>query len=137
MDKELALRVGWKLYGLPYIWGGDDTVAGFDCSGMCIEILKSVGKLSRKGDWTADSLYRLFNNKLDHPSAGCLVFWGNERRMVHVEFCIDELHTLGASGGGSKNMTREDAIRRNAYVKVRPIAGRADPKAIVNPFMDE
>jgi len=54
--------------------------------------------------------------------------------MTHVEFCIDELHTIGASGGGNRNLTQEDAIRTNAYVKVRPIIGRIEYKAIVNPF---
>jgi len=28
-----------------YLWGGDDPLAGFDCSGFVIEILKSVGIL--------------------------------------------------------------------------------------------
>jgi len=132
--KDLAVKIAWKLYGLQYTWGGDDPMAGFDCSGLCIDILKSVGILPRDGDWTANSLHELFKNKPDHPSAGCLVFWGNKRRMTHVEFCIDELHTIGASGGGNRNLTQEDAIRTNAYVKVRPIIGRIEYKAIVNPF---
>ena len=136
-DLKLATKVAWKLYGLPYIWGGDDPMDGFDCSGLCVEILKSVGMLPRKGDWNANSFYELFKDKIDHPSAGCLVFWGNGRKMTHVEFCIDELHTMGASGGGSANMTREDAIRKNAFVKVRPIVGgRAEAKAIVDPFQE-
>ena len=135
--RELALKIAWKFYGLSYIWGGDDPIKGVDCSGLVVEILKSVGVLSRKGDWNANSLYQLFNNKPSEPKAGCLVLWGNNKRMTHIEFCIDGVHTMGASGGGSANMTREDAIRKNAYVKVRPIVGdRGKYKAIVDPFQE-
>ena len=128
---EIALRVAWSYVGTPYRWGGDD-FSGVDCSGLCIEILKSVGILPRKYDTTAKGLFKMFAAKqTNNPSAGCLVFWGNP--IYHVEFCIDEQHTIGASGGGSKTLTKEDAIRDNAYVKVRPI--RKGYTKIVNPFL--
>jgi hypothetical protein len=31
--------------------------------------------------------------------------------------------SIGASGGGAKTLTERDAIRDNAFVKVRPING--------------
>jgi cell wall-associated NlpC family hydrolase len=120
---------------LPYQWGGDDPIAGFDCSGLVIEILKSVGRLPRQGDWTADGLYRRFNNFGCLQKGGALAFWKNDRgRMIHVEFCIDENLTIGASGGGSRVKSVNDAIEKNAYVKVRPtnylgLAGFVDPFA--------
>jgi cell wall-associated NlpC family hydrolase len=132
--KEVSLKVAWRMWGLPYIWGGDDTLAGFDCSGMCVEILKSSGVLPRKGDWTADGLYRKFkNNKVSGTFAGCLVFWGNDTRMTHVEFIIEPHHTIGASGGGRMTLTWRDAVNQNAYIKVRPV--RPGYKAVVDPFM--
>lgn len=124
MDKRhLAADVAWRFVGTFYKWGGDDP-SGFDCSGLVIEILKSVGLLPRKVDDTAEGLRRRYSDrKVPYPYRGCLVFynWKKEDRAVHVEFCIDEETTIGASGGGSRTLTMEDAIRDNAFIKVRPI----------------
>ena len=51
----VAIDLAWRMYGTPYVWAGDDTMAGFDCSGMQVEILQSVGILPA-GDWTAATL---------------------------------------------------------------------------------
>jgi len=121
---KMAEKVAWSLYGLPYRWGGDDTIEGFDCSGMCIEILKSVGILPRSGDWTAQALFNKFiDNVRLEPQLGCLAFWhgNNAERIIHIEFCIDTQHTIGASGGGSATTSADAAADKNAYVKVRPI----------------
>lgn len=128
---DIALKVAWKLVFTPYIWGGDDP-NGFDCSGLCIEIGKSVGLFPRKYDNTAKEIFRKFADKeVSKPTAGCFVFWGNP--IYHIEFCIDDKRTIGASGGGSKTLTKEDAMRQNAYVKVRPI--REGYSKVVNPFI--
>jgi cell wall-associated NlpC family hydrolase len=130
---EIVLKTAWRFVGKPYFWGGDDPIKGFDCSGLIVELLKSVGIISRKADFTADGLYHLFkNNEVDIPFRGCLVFWGTKEKLTHVEICIDEHHTIGASGGGSKTITEQDAIQQNAYIKVRPI--RNGYLKIVNPF---
>lgn len=133
--KSFASMVAWKMYGLPYVWGGDDPIQGFDCSGLVIEILKSVGVLPDRGDWTANMLYQRFrNHEQDVPCQGCLVFWGTEERKTHVEYCISQDYTMGASGGGSHTMTRADAIKQNAYIKVRPISTRKGRMWFVDPF---
>jgi len=130
---ELALKVAWIYVGKFYKWGGDDP-SGFDCSGLCVEILKSVGLIPRKSDYTAQGLFNKFKSKeVLKPVQGCLIFWGNSHGLTHVEFCIDSEHTIGASGGGSKTLTEADAIKHNAYVKVRPI--RKGYSKIVNPFI--
>lgn len=129
---SIAVKVAWAFVGKFYKWGGDDP-SGFDCSGLCIEILKSTGHLPRKGDWTAQSLFNEFrDNTVFNATTGCLVFWGWPK-ITHVEFCIDGELTIGASGGGSKTITEADAIKQNAYVKVRPI--RKGYSKIVNPFI--
>lgn len=134
--RQIALRIAWKCYGLPYIWGGDDAVAGFDCSGFAIEVLQSVGVLP-KGDWTAGGLWERFApQRVDPPIPGCLVFWlqGAGPEIRHVEFCIGDGLSMGASGGGKKTTTIEEAIRRNAWIKVRPIEGRGNVAGFVDPF---
>jgi hypothetical protein len=113
-------------------------MAGYDCSGFCIEILKSVGVLPRKGDWTAEGLMnRFLHNRVDIPKEGCLVFWTSSTdplKIIHVEYCLDDLLAIGASGGGSKNQTVDDAIKNNAYIKVRPMKSRNNIWGYVDPF---
>ena len=131
----LAIKLAWKMWGLPYLWGGDDPMEGFDCSGMVVEILKSVGVLPRKGDWTAFGLYSLFVNKeVDSVSPGCLVFWSNNSYIVHVEFALTDELCIGASSGGRRTLTWRDAVRQNAYIKIRPWNTRNGDRAFVDPF---
>jgi cell wall-associated NlpC family hydrolase len=134
--KDLAEKIAWSFLGKPYSWGGDDPMKGFDCSGFCIEILKSVGILPRKGDWTASGLYNRFSAyKVDKPHKGCLVFWGNsEGRIIHVEYALNDYLCIGASGGGSRTITEQDAINQNAYIKIRPWATRKNVIGFVDPF---
>lgn len=137
-EKEIAQKVAWSMLGKPYLWGGDDTIAGFDCSGFCIEILKSVGILPRGGDWTAQMLWEKFKaHEVKAPHDGCLVFWNNKAgdRIIHVEFAINSDLCIGASGGGSKTLTEEDAIKQNAYIKVRPWQTRGNVKGFIDPFV--
>lgn len=130
--RRIAIKRAWTLLDLPYSWGGDDPVKGFDCSGGVIEILKSVCRLPRKFDCRAKDLYVLFP-KVKTPRAGCLVFYGTEE-IEHVEFCINRWLAIGASGGGSKVKTREDAIKYNAFIKLRSIKRKRRIIGYVDPF---
>lgn len=131
--KKIASFLALHFVGLPYQWGGDDAISGFDCSGLIIEILKSVGKLPREGDWTAETLFLRFRDKkVVIAKEGCLVFYAKNNKVNHVEYVWKRGLTIGASGGGSKTITKQDAIEQNAYVKVRPM--RVGYYAIVNPF---
>ena len=136
--RSIAHIIVWKLYGLPYKWGGDDTLAGFDCSGAIIEVLKSVGILPNSGDWTAQGLCDMFTGEKVIPaSTGCLAFYGRDRtHITHVMFCISSELAIGAIGGGSKTKTKKDAERQNAYIKVRPIDYRKDLVCVVDPFQE-
>lgn len=142
---ELATRVAWSYHNMPYIWGGDDPMHGFDCSGMCISLLKSSGLLPRGGDWRAKDLYKKFEDKDDImlentvPKEGYLVFWHssyNCTNIIHVEYCLDEVFSIGASGGGSENLTVKDAIKNNAYIKIRPFRSRSHIYGFVDPFKE-
>ena len=106
--REVAIRVAWASYGTPYIWGGDDAIAGFDCSGFCIEILQSVGILP-KGDWTASGLWDRFAPlRMEREGPGRLVFCKTPSGLIrHIEFCIGDGLSIGASGGGSGTRTED------------------------------
>ena len=134
MDLLRILAINYALYfvGTYYSWGGDDP-SGFDCSGYIVEVLKSVGKIARKSDYTANQLYTMFP-KVDKPGAGVLAFWYNKKRdrIIHVELCKNNWQTIGASGGGSKTITKQDAIKDNAFIKIRPIRKNA---VFADPFL--
>ena len=134
--RYFAIDIAWQLYGTPYIWGGDDAVKGFDCSGLIVELLQSVGKLPLKGDWTAAMLWdRFAANEVWNPDAGCLVFWETSQGHIrHVELALGSGLSIGASGGGSRVRSRADAIEYNAFVKIRPIEGRGIVKGFLDPF---
>ena len=122
----------WLL--VPYSWGGSD-FASMDCSGLAIEVLKSVGILPHNFDDTAQGLYLKFKiHKLDYLNAGYLVFWFKSGKAIHVEMAIDEYHVIGASGGGSATLTIADAIKNDAFVKMRPVGYRGSGYKIVDPF---
>lgn len=135
----LATDVAWSFHGLPYKWGGDDPMAGFDCSGYVIEILKSVGLLPREGDWKAVHLYEMFkSNSFSIADEGMLVFWHSSKSsedIIHVEYCLDNVFSIGASGGGGSTITEQDAIEQNAYIKVRPFRSRVRVAGILDPFL--
>lgn len=137
MYRDVATKIAFSFLGMPYVWGGDDPVRGFDCSGLCIEVLKSVGRLPIEGDWTAQDLfYRFEQCEKTFASEGCLVFWGESKYKIrHVEYCIDENLSIGASGGGSRTKDLQDAIQQNAYVKIRPFREKPGIVAIIDPFM--
>jgi hypothetical protein len=52
-----AAEYVWTFLGLPYRWGGDDPIQGFDCSGLIVEVLQAVGLLPHGSDLTANGLY--------------------------------------------------------------------------------
>lgn len=138
MSRELAVKYAWEFIGLPYRWGGDDAIHGFDCSGFVIEVLQGVGLLGHGTDYTANGLYiRYHNNSVTSAKPGCLCFWFNVAGMAtHVEMFIDEGHTIGASGGGSTTTTPEAAAQQNAFIKVRPLGYRGTNYRICDPFKE-
>lgn len=128
-----AAFVTWEAYlHQPYRWGGDDPLAGVDCSGLALEGLKSVGLFPRSADVTAhDLLHATYKNliRITDPLSlrrGMLVFWpSSSGRIRHVEIVWavigETVLTIGASGGGSRTVDRASATAQNAYVKIRRI----------------
>jgi cell wall-associated NlpC family hydrolase len=120
MDKiKLMTQIAMHYLGTFYSWGGDDP-SGFDCSGFVLELLQSVGLVYSKTDMTAEGLHQLI--EWCEPAEGVLAFrLDANHRAVHVGYMIDAEHVIHASGGGSSVKTKEDAIRANAFIKIRPV----------------
>lgn len=129
---KVALDYIMRFTGQWYKWGGDDP-SGFDCSGLVVEYLQAGGKIPRKSDFTADQLMGMFP-KIPAPRRGGLVFFGKNGVATHVEICLNNSLSLGASGGGKNTVTVEDAMRDNAFIKVRPITSRSDVLAYNDPW---
>ena len=132
------LAIGYAAYfiGVPYRWAGDDPLAGFDCSGFMVEILKAVGLIGQASDYSAQALFNEFAlHETEEQKPGCLVFWPNPAgRIIHVEMIHTPGFVIGASGGGSATISIESAILKNAFVKIRPIDYRGSGYFIRDPF---
>lgn len=141
MTPEDMVFYAEKFIGRPYVFGGDDPMAGFDCSGFVVECLQSVGLIPYGLDYTAAGLFSLFSAfRVDYILPGCLAFWakkGDPGKIIHVEICRNGGQTIGASGGGAATATLADAIAANAFIKIRPIGYRGRKYAIADPFRDE
>lgn len=125
-----------RFVGLPYIWGGQNYLVGYDCSGLAIEYLIAAGKWPANKDTTAQGLYDHFfldganERDPDQSEFGDLAFFGvankENIKITHVGICVGDGMMLEAGGGGSSCKTREDAVKRNAWVRTRPIVSRRD-----------
>lgn len=129
--REYAL----SLIGTPYKYGGNNPVEGMDCSGLVCELLRSSGLV--QGDMSAQALHDYFESQgciRNSYSFGALAFFGKSVKDIsHVAFILDRFRMLEAGGGDSLTLTREDAARKNAFVKVSMISHRKDRVAILKP----
>lgn len=133
---EIATKIAWAHYNLPYIWGGKTALEGFDCSGFIIDILQSVGIIDRASDTTAQGLWKRFQHPgTTEPEEGCLVFYGKPDNVNHVMYCLDKRFCIGAVGGGKKCTSIEFATALDARVRVFPINYRTDIVGFADPFL--
>lgn len=135
IERLRFLDVARSHMGRWYIWGGDNP-AGFDCSGLTVECLKSVGLLAEGDDLSADGLWHRFKTfEVNEPSGGAMVFYFDDKgKAYHVAICIDGIFCITADGGGARVRTVEDAIQNDAFIKIRPISKRRSLKRFVNCF---
>lgn len=131
MQTLINYAMSWL--GTPYKWGGSGR-DGIDCSGLVQEILKTCNGCTPT-DRTASQIHEYFvaeGRYIPTPKAGALVFYGREK-ISHVAFSIDNWRIIEAAGGDRNTNTREDAVHRNAWVRIRPYDYRSDLLGIIMP----
>lgn len=133
---EILLAYAMSKLNMPYKWGGDDPIDGYDCSGLVQDLLASVG-LDPPGDQTAQSLFDHFskaNARWNVHGCGSLAFYGKDAsRINHVAMMISNYQIIEAGGGGSGTRTHADAAEQNAFVRVRLLNHRKDLVALLRP----
>jgi|WetSurSiteA1Bulk_404760.scaffolds.fasta_scaffold00047_17 cell wall-associated NlpC family hydrolase len=132
--RKLSISYLKRFIGIAYRWGGDDPLAGFDCSGLIVEILQSVGIIPHGSDYSAQGLRERFAGTPCEPKAGALIFWLRNDRAYHIEMLISAGYCIGASGGNENTDSEEDASAMNAFVKMRPIGYRGKNFIMLDPF---
>jgi cell wall-associated NlpC family hydrolase len=132
----------WLIHNIniPYRWGGSNPSTGFDCSGIAQEFLVSFGAHPDNGktDFTAQGLYNYFSKnqmaKENIYEIGALAFFGSAKTNInHVAIILNDRLMFEAGGGGSRTLTVDDAIKQNAFTRVRPITNRKDLQAVLMP----
>lgn len=124
LREELLLR----MLNIPYQWGKDNPLAGFDCSGLTQYYLAQFG-LDPLGDQTAQGLYDYFviNGAGKTKDLGALAFYGkNLSSITHVAIHLNPMLIVEAGGGGSLTTTYQKAMEQGACVRVRPVNHRKD-----------
>lgn len=132
---ELLREYALAMVGLPYRWGGDDPILGYDCSGLVQELLAAVD-MDPPGDQSAQQLYEYFKDRNLGSFLGCgaLVFYGKSiTEITHVAIMIDETTVIEAGGGGSSTTTLDAAAKQNAFIRLRRFDRRKDIVAILMP----
>jgi len=109
--------IGWK-----YVWGGEGAYSGgFDCSGLVLECLRSVGMWG-SADSSAGGVFTHYASNgsiVDNPSKGCLLFFGESRtKITHVALALNDWQMIEAGGGDQSNT--------KGMVRIRPIGWRKD-----------
>lgn len=119
----------------PYKWGGFDA-NGLDCSALIVKSFHSAGFYIQNMNsqqifyWTQT----IEGAKSCAPEADCLLFYGkNSDSITHVALAINEKILIEAGGAGrdSLGLTKEELLKRDARVRIRPINHRADIVASV------
>ena len=124
---ETMRRVALSCLSIPYFWGGNSPITGFDCSGFLQHILLSAG-LDPPGDQTAQSLYDHFDNRsmTNHGlrKLGALAFYGRSvTKISHCAFILNGFQIIHASGGDRTTVSIKSPY---GFVKVTHMDYRKD-----------
>ena len=131
--RQQATAYALSFIGTPYMWNGNGPY--FDCSGYVCQIIKAFGKIKPNEDFKAEQLKSKFI-QINQPSEGCLVFFYNtaKTKISHVEYCINDILSIGAADGDSETLSLADAIKDGAFIKIHPIKRERSIACFVDPF---
>jgi cell wall-associated NlpC family hydrolase len=133
----IAIAYAQSLVGVPYIFKGDNPLTGFDCSGFVSEILRMSGELAWNERLSAQMLYDKYSKSNDgsgYFAAGYLAFYGTSVLDIdHVAFMISPHLVIEAGGGDHTTLTKDDAAKRDAFVRIRPVKYRKDFLLTIKP----
>lgn len=113
--------------GVPYKWGGNNPLEGLDCSGFLCEVLRSHGYV--KNDYTAQGLHDILLDIGAHSSitkGSCLFFGTSKFNTTHCALALNSKIMIEAGGGDQTCIDLNTAIKKNAFVRIRPINSRKD-----------
>lgn len=133
--KMLFILYLYSFLNIPYRWGGDDPIEGFDCSGAVIEWMAYLGIQPPK-DMTAQQLYYYYShqNDSDTKDLGTLVFYGKSLAHIsHVALMIDQEKVIEFGGGNQFTRSEQQAANQNAFARIRHYTHRKDLLAVVKP----
>jgi len=123
--------------GIKYTYGGDDAIGGFDCSGLVSECLRAFGVIRYDQRFNAAQLLDLFKTRLKPIYTdglyvpGSVIFFG-EITPTHVAIAISQNLMVEAGGGDSTTLNEAEDIKKNAFVRIRPINYRKNIIGYVN-----
>lgn len=130
----------------PYVWGGNNVLQGFDCSGFVCEVLRSFGLVGQLDDLNAQTLFLKLCKSSNygpstvyiHPSfeftPGAILFFGASiQKITHVSICVDGFRMIEAGGGGKECISKEIAAKIGAMVRESMVSHRVDLVAGVIP----
>jgi cell wall-associated NlpC family hydrolase len=112
------LKSAWSLLNVPYIHGSSDPDIGLDSYGFVVCVARRAYQRLLP-DGTVAELYKQLPKRHDEAKPGDLQFYG-DGEPHHVMVVINEHQVIGAVGGNKATTDRLMALRRNAYVKIRP-----------------
>jgi len=124
----------FRFIGSRYQWGAEGPYnSGFDCSGLVLEGLRSIGKWG-VGDASSQMIYNHFA-KTDISSSvkadiGHILFFGkNKESITHIGIGLNNYQYIEAGGGGSKTVDK-------GMVRIRPFSWRKDLVAVIDIFKE-
>lgn len=136
-ERKLVFDYALRLVGVRYNWGGTSAIAGFDCSGLVLEILISAGLWPHGVDATAQGIHDLIAPRSNYGvrDFGALYFFGkSEKNITHIAFGLTPTQMIEAGGGNSETRSLDVAAKQGAVVRVRPVSFRKDLVAVLMPL---
>lgn len=127
---QLLCDYALQFVGTPYKYSGNNPVDGLDCSGLVCELLRSIGMIGAHEDLSAQQLYERLKKQdpvINLRTFGAIAFFGKSlTEITHVAFVLGGGRLIEAGGGDRLTLTRDDAAKKNAFVRIRPIEFRSD-----------